>query len=164
MLALVENCILRPLRLALDPEDRVMIFTLPRQNLVIVKSRRFLLEMPFSDHGGQVARLAHQGGQVLPCGGNPPPERQHPVGLAVLSGDDRGPARCTDGVIAEAVFKKHPLLRQPVDHRGRVELRQPGSVDPEGLRGVIVAHDEKNVGTLRRSRHRKIRARKNKRQ
>ena len=67
----------------------------------------------------------------------------HAVEVAVFSCEQNCPAGRADGVGDEAVFEQRPLFRQPVDVR-RADER--AAVAADGLLGVVVRHDEEDVG------------------
>jgi hypothetical protein len=63
--------------------------------------------------------------------------------MAVLSSEDGGPAGGAYPVGAKAVFKPYALPGDPVDVQSFVEAT---SITADGLRGVVVRHDEDDIG------------------
>lgn len=68
--------------------------------------------------------------------------------MVVLAGDDAGAAGGADGVGAEGVLENHALGCELVEGRGGVEFFQQGSVGADRLGGVVVTHDEQDVGSV----------------
>ncbi len=66
----------------------------------------------------------------------------------ILTCDDAGPARRTNGICAERVVKSHSLGSKGIDGRSRIEIFEHCGVGPHRLSGVIVRHDKKDVRPL----------------
>ena len=105
--------------------------------------RRSLPQVPLADVRGLVAgglqqlrkglqAVVHHGGQ-----------RGDAVQVVVGAGQDRGPARRADRVGAEAVVEPHAAGGDAVEVGRAVDA---AAVAAHGMRRVVVAHDEQNVG------------------
>ena len=102
--------------------------------------------MPFADDGGVVTGLLQQFGQGRLGAVEGVPVIPHPIEVAVFSGEQYCPAGRADGVGDKAVFKQSPLFRQPVDMR---RCNQLAAIAADRLLGMVVRHDEEDVGLLR---------------
>ena len=104
------------------------------------------LEMPLADHGRLIAHLLQELGKGLlfPIEANT--IVNHAVEMAVLAGENDGPARGADRIGAEAVVEQHSLAGQPVELRGFVDLR---SVTGQRVRGMVVSEYQNDVGPFR---------------
>ena len=151
MLSFFRDDVTRPRVLATNPEFRVEVCALPGQHTVVVKRGRLFSKMPLPDHGGLVARLVHLDGKVLPLRRQSSIEIQHPVGLRVLPGHDAGAAGRADGVVAEHPVKTHAVPCQPVDYRGRIQGCKPTTIGANGLRCMVIRHNEQDVRRTHRS-------------
>ena len=133
--------------LGLD-ELRIEIDPLPRQNGPLVEPGGVAAQVPLADHARVIARrlevLRHRGLRAVEA-----VEGRHAVEVAVLAGEDRRPAGAADRVDAEAVVEPHARLGQAIEV-GR--LVHPAAIGADGVRGVVVAHDEQDVGPARRPR------------
>ena len=125
-----------------------MVEPLPRQHAPVVEARRLvgrpLAEVPLAEDRRLVARLPQQlrvGGQavvhVRRQGGDA-------VDVVVGAGEDGGPAGGADAVGAEAVVEAHALVGDAVEVGGAVDA---APVAAHGVGGVVVGHDEEDVGT-----------------
>ncbi len=61
----------------------------------------------------------------------------------MFAGEDRRPARCTDGVGDARMIEPHALLGNPVNIGG---LDQAVVVGRDGLVRMVIRHDEDDVG------------------
>ena len=125
-------------------KGRIDVRALSRQDRPVIEPGRVAAEVPFADHAGIVAgclqilgdrwlravELVKHGRAVL---------------VAVLAGQDRGAARRADRVNAEDPVKPHPVACQPVEVGRLVDLT---AVRANGVRGVVVGHNEENIGAL----------------
>ena len=137
----------RPGLESLHPKNGPHVFSLSGEDLVIIKMR-LPFEMPFSNDGRLVSRLTHENGKGLSAGWNVPGQIEYSIVVWVLTGNDTGPARRADRIRAERVVKGHSLSRKGVNRRGRIEILEHRGVGPYRLGGVIVRHDEEDVGPL----------------
>ena len=128
--------------------DGVEVRPLAGQDAVVIERGGFLLEVPFADHGRLVTGLADQPGQVLAGGFETSAERGHAVDVAVLSGEQRGPAGRADRIGAEGVLEDHALRGEAVERGRGVERGQASAVGSERVRGMVVGHDEQDVGLV----------------
>ena len=97
--------------------------------------------MPLADHPGVVAALLQQT-RDRHAGAVEPVEDRHAVDVRVLPGQDRRAARGADGIGREDVLEEHAFAGQTIQVR---RLVHPRPVRPDGVRGVIVGHDEHDV-------------------
>lgn len=137
--------VLRPRLLAAGEEHRVEVGPLTGQHGVEVERRRLRRQVPLADHRRLVPRVFHQPGQELFVGFDAADEGADPVPVRVLPGEQGGPARRADRVRDEGVGEHRPFGGQPVQCGRRVELRQPPAVGADGLRRVVVGHEEQDV-------------------
>jgi hypothetical protein len=63
--------------------------------------------------------------------------------MIVLSGQDHGPTRSANAVGDEGAIKPHSLFRQPINVGRFVPI---AAVRTDRLIGVVIGHDEQNVG------------------
>ncbi len=125
---------------------RVVIVSLPGKNIPVVEPGRVTFEMPLSDHDRLVAYLLEELGKCLLRSVELKRVVPHTVEMTVFSGQDDSPAGGADAVSAEAVLESYPFCGDAVDVGCLVD---PASVTAHGMRGVIVRHDEQNVGIFR---------------
>ena len=131
-------------------EYRVAVGALIVENAVIVESRWFLFQMPFADQRRPVAGLLQPLGDVVLFGTQCVVERVDAVQVAVLPGEDRGPARHRDRVGAERVVQHAPFGGKAGDVVVGGVRRQNAAVNAPALRGVVVRENEENIGMLLR--------------
>ena len=134
---------------ALDPpaaggldEVRVVIDALARQDRPAVEAGRVAAQVPLADHARMVARRL----QVLGDGrlrAVEAVEHRHAVLVAVLAGQDAGPAGRADRVDAEAGVETHALLGEAVEVRRLVD---PAAIGADGVCRMVVGHDIEDVG------------------
>jgi hypothetical protein len=72
-------------------------------------------------------------------------DQSHKANKRVFLAGPTSSARRADGVRGKAVLKQHALLRQPVDGRCWIQLRQPATVSPDRVRRVIIRHNVNDV-------------------
>ena len=138
----------RPGLESLHPKNGPHVFSLSGEDLVIIKVR-LPFEMPFSNDGRLVSRLTHENGKGLSAGWNVPGQIEYSIVVWVLTGNDTGPAWRANGIHAKGVVKHHPSSRKSIELGGRIQRLQHRSVGSHRLGGVIIRHDEKNVGANR---------------
>ena len=102
-------------------------------------------QVPLAKGGCLIAAALQQlgGGQLATIERGMRRQRRHTVDMVVGTSQDRGSTRCADGVCTEAVVETHPVLRYSVKI-GR--LIDAAAVAAHGMRGVVVGHDEQDVG------------------
>ena len=120
-----------------------MIFPLAGQDAPGIEARRVGHQVPLADDGRVVAGLVEQAGKRRLLLLVERIEVLDAVSVGVLAGEDRRPAGRADGVGHEAVGEPHALRGDAVDLRGRVDLR---AVAADRLGGVVVGHDEEDIG------------------
>lgn len=69
-------------------------------------------------------------------------KRHNPVDMIVGSGQNGRTRGCADGVCYITMVKLHPLLRQLINVRSVIDS---STVTADGLRGMVISHDEDNV-------------------
>ena len=109
----------------------------------MIETGRVALKMPLADEGRLIARRPKKLGEGLLRPVKNLGVVAYPVEMAVLSSEDSGPARSAYPVGAKAVVNPHPFPGDPVDVRGPVEA---ASITADGLCGVVVRHDEDDIG------------------
>ena len=124
-------------------EGGIVIDALAGEDIPVVEAGGFGNEVPLADHGGLVARALEFLGDVIALGVERLFEGVDAVLVAVLAGEDRGAAGRADGVGAEAVGEAHAAVGDAVDVRRLIDA---AAVGRDGMGGVIVGHDEENVG------------------
>jgi len=117
--------------------------SLTGKNIPVIESGRIALEMPLADHNRLVSGLLEELGKCLLRAVKPQRVVPHSVEMTVFTGQDDSPAGRADAVGAEAVLESNSLGGDAVDVGRRVD---PASVTAHGMRGVVVRHDEQDVG------------------
>ena len=72
-----------------------------------------------------------------------PVEHRHPVHVGILAGEDGGAARGADGIHRETPVQTKALATDAIQIRGLVD---DAAVRTDGVGGVVVRHDEQDVG------------------
>src|SRR6185312_13633714 len=103
-------------------------------------------KVPFADDSGLIAGFLQQ----LWEGGLRTVEAAvgvvvEAVGVRILAGDERGPARAADRIANHAAIEANSVLTDAIDIR-RVEQLAGVAVGTDGLVGVIVGEDDDDVG------------------
>lgn len=65
--------------------------------------------------------------------------------MAVLAREDDRAAGTADGVRAEGIVEEHPFRGEPIEVRG---LDQVAAVGADRVVGVVIAHDEHDIGAF----------------
>ncbi len=127
----------------------VVVVALSGQHFPGIEPNGFALEVPLSKRRSLIAgRLQHprkrglRGVELIDV-------VEHPVGVAVFSGDDHRAGWSAYGVGHQRAIEANSFCRDPVDVRRLVQNR---AVGPDGLIGVIVRDDQQNVGCRRGGR------------
>jgi hypothetical protein len=81
VLPLFADRISRPGPVASNSKRGVEVLSLPRQYAVVIKSRRLLFQVPFSDHRRVITCLAHFDWQVLLLGRDVASQVEHAIRL-----------------------------------------------------------------------------------
>ena len=66
--------------------------------------------------------------------------------MGMLSGKDDGATGGADGVRDKALFESDALLANAINVGCRRHACQPAPVGTDGVAGVIVGHDEEDIG------------------
>ena len=138
--------VLAPGFVAADAEGRAVVLSLAGKDAIVVEVPGLDLEVPFADHRGLIAGLAHLDGQHLLAGHDAPGQVHGAVDVVVLAGQYAGPGRRADRIGAEGVAEEGALLGQAVQVWGRGELGEAPAIGGNGVGGVVVRHDEQHVG------------------
>ncbi len=135
--------------LAVGDEDRIEVPSLSDQYRPLIEASRVGYQVPFANDAGLIARIVKQldegllaaveDGLGLVVG--------EAVNVAVFSGEDASAAGPAEGVGDEAIFKAHSLRRQAVEVGGLIDFT---AIAGEGVGGVVVGHDVKDVRPRRR--------------
>ena len=120
-----------------------MIDALAGEDVPVVEAGGVGDEVPLADHGGLVAGALEFLGDVIALGVERLFEGVDAVLVAVLAGEDGGAAGRADRVGAEAVGEAHAAVGDAVDVRRLVDAAAVGG---DGVGGVVVGHDEEDVG------------------
>ena len=124
-------------------EGGIVVDALAGEDVPVVEAGGVGDEVPLADHGGLVAGALQFLGDVIALRVERLVEGVDAVLVAVLAGEDRGAAGRADGVGAEAVGEAHAAVGDAVDVRRLVDAAAVGG---DGVGGVIVGHDEEDVG------------------
>ncbi len=135
------------LRAVFADQVGIVVIALPGEDRPVVEARRVALEVPLADKGRLVARRPQELGKGRLASVEGDGVVADPVEVTVFPGQDDRPARGADAVRAEAVLEADALAGDPVDPRRPVES---APVAADGLGGVVVGHDEQDVGPPRR--------------
>ena len=126
---------------------RIEVGPLPLQDVPVVETGRPvvgpLAQMPLADNRRLVAVALEDLGDVLQTVVEVGANGGDTVDVVVGAGQDAGPARLAQGVGAEAVVESHPLSSDAVEVGGLVDA---AAITAHGVGGVIVGHDEEDVG------------------
>ena len=133
-------------------EHRIPVCALAREDLPAIEPGGIAAEMPLADHAGVVPALLQQPRDCHPRAVEPI-EHGHAVQVRVLAGQNRGAARRADRVRGKHVREQRALAGQPIDVRRLVDARPVGA---DGVRRVVVGHDEDDVGPGRWPLHRPL--------
>ncbi len=140
--------ILWPGLVALDSELGIKVLALAGQHAVVVERGWLGFQMPFADHGSLVTGLLHLFGEMLILGFNSATQIKNTVGVVVLSGHDASTTGGADRVGAERVLEQHAFLGQTIEVRRWVQIGKPTSIRTNRLAGVIIRHDEQDIGSI----------------
>ena len=132
-------------------EDRIDVTALAGQDVPVVETLRLGAEVPLAEHRRVVAGLLETVGdgdrrwiEVVEDG--------DAVLVAVLAGEDGGPAGRADGVHRVTTAEAQALGGEAVHVRCRVDR---AAVRADGVGRVVVRHDEQDVRSLGRGLGRK---------
>ena len=126
-MAFTFHCIFWPVALSLFVKDRVEIFPLSRQYVIIVKISRFIKQIPFADYCRLIPQPFEFDGQILLSSFQGAVQIQHSVGLRMLPGNNTCPPGGADNIIAKHIFDQYPFRCQSVDVRRWVQCGQSPS-------------------------------------
>ena len=122
----------------------VKVNALSGEDAPVIEASGIAAQVPFANHAGVVAgglKVFGDGG----LGAVEAVEGGHAVEVAVFAGEDRRPAGGADGVNGEAAVEPHAGAGEAIEVGRLVDLAAVGA---DGLSGVVVAHDEKDVRRL----------------
>jgi len=136
-----------PCLVSTNTELRVEVRSLAGQDRIVIEIGRLILEVPFADHGGVVTGFAELDGEGLLAWRNAPGEVKGVVIVIILPGKNAGARGRADRIGAKGIFKKCSFLGEPVDGWGWSDLSEAAPVSRDPMGGVIVRHDEEDVGT-----------------
>ena len=142
--------ILGPWLFAPHPELGIVVLPLPRQHAIEIEGGGLHLEVPFADHGSVVPCPLHFLGEVLALRLDAPAEIVRPTSVGILPGYYGGSTGGADGIRAKGVLEEHALLGQAIDGGCGVQFGEATTVGPDGLRGMVVRHDEQDIWLLGR--------------
>ena len=128
--------------LAVIYKGGVVVLALSDEDVPVVEAGGVGGQVPLADDSGFVAGLAQELWEGLLAAVEGAGVVGESVLVAVLAGEQAGPAGTADGVGHEALREDHARIRQPVDVRG---LDQAVPVGADGLIRVVVAHDIDDV-------------------
>ena len=128
----------------------IVILPLAGKDFPLIETLGAGFEMPFPEERSAVAVLLKDFGESLLVAIEFIPIVHEAVLVAVLSGEDDGPAGSADRIGTEAVFEKHSLSREPIDIGRGINAFEPSFVGSDGMRSVIVGENEDDVGLFRR--------------
>ena len=132
-----------------EGEEGVEILALPRQHGPVVEAGRLvarpLPQVPLAEDRRLVAAGPQVLGDVRQAVVDVRVERRDGVDVVVGAGEDRRARGRADRVRDVAMLEPHAALGQPVD-MGRVV--DSCAIGRDGLRGVVVGHDEDDVGPI----------------
>ena len=125
----------------LRDHGRVIVDTLTGQDFPVVEADRFADQVPFPHDGGLIARgLQQLGERSLRAVETAVGVVVEAVHVAVLAGQDRGPAGAANRVGNQAAVEAHPFGRQPVQV-GRLYQAARITIGTDRLIGMIVGKD-----------------------
>ena len=125
-------------------EDGVVVQALAREDLPIIEAAGGVDEVPFADDGRLVAGGLQILGDVGDGGVELVGEGLNAGQVGVEPGHDDAAAGGADGVGDEAVGKAHAAGGEAIDVGGLIDLAAVGA---DGVGGVVVRHDEEDVGS-----------------
>ena len=126
-------------------EQRILIRSLSGQDLPFVEAGGIASEVPLPHHPGVVAALLEQP-RNRHAGTVEAIEHRHTIEVRVLSRQDGRPARRADRVRGKDVRQQRTFAGDAVEIRRLVDAR---AIGPNGVRRVVVGHDEDDVGPVR---------------
>ena len=122
-------------------EHRILIGSLAGQHDPAVESGRVGSEVPLADHAGVIAPRLEPFGHVI-ARAIEPVEDGHAVQVGILARKQGGPAGRADGIGDKGMGETGALLREAVDVGSLIDL---GSVGGDGVLGVVVGEDKKDI-------------------
>ena len=131
--------------LAVIYKGRVVVLALSDEDVPVVEAGGGGGQVPLADDGGLVAGLAQELGEGLLAAVEGAGVVGESVLVAVLAGEQAGPAGTADGVGHETLREDHARIGQAVDVRG---LYEPVAIGADGLVRVVVTHDVDDVERL----------------
>src|SRR6185369_6840275 len=126
-------------------EGGIVVNALPRQDGPVIKTLRVALQMPFADHAGVITGALQFPGDI-PLTAVELIEDRDAIAVGVFSGENARAAWGADGVDGKTAVEAHAVPGQSVEVRRLVDFAAVGA---DGVRGVVVGHDEDNVGPRR---------------
>ena len=126
-----------------DSHVRVVVRTLPGQHFPSVESGRGCLQVPLAEYRRLVPGRLQELRKRLLGSVEPQSVVENSVQMAVLAGQDHGPARSANRVRHQSPVEPHPLSGDPIQVGRVVDHR---AVCAERLIGMIVRENEEDVG------------------
>ena len=129
-------------------ESRIIIFSLPRYNLPIIKTGRKALQMPFSYNSCLIPRLTEQLGEgLLRIVKHACRVVIKEISAGMLSGYHAGPARPAERIGDKTVRESYPVPRNPVQVRSFHVSRV---IAAHHLGRMVIGHYEEDIVRLPR--------------
>ena len=125
MLSLKLDRIFLPCLVSTNTELRVEVRSLSGQDRIVIEIGRFVLGVPFANHGGVVSRFAKLDGKGLLSWRDATGEVECIVIMIILSRKNAGARGRADGIRAKGIFKKGSFFGEPVDVGSWSDLGEP---------------------------------------
>ena len=110
-------------------------------------------EVPLANHGGAVTGFLEEDGEGLLVAVELGAVVEEAVEVGMFASEDAGSGGAADGVGAKAVFEEEAVLGDAIDGRGGCDfVEDAAGIGRDGLAGVVVGKEEKNVGALGRDK------------
>ena len=115
MLTLKLDRIFSPRFVTANAKFRIVVFALPGEHAVVIEIRRFIFQVPLTDHGRVIPGLPHLNGEHLLAWWNAARKIHGRVGVTVLSRQNASPRRRAYRVGAEGVCEQSAFSRESID-------------------------------------------------
>ena len=128
--------------------DGVVVVPLTGKHPPFIEARRLVAgavaEMPLANDARHVSRTLERLGERPQRVVERSVEGRHPVHVVVGARQDRRTARCADRVRAEGCVHAHAAIGNPIEVGSSVDTT---AIRRDRVGGVVVRHDEEEVGT-----------------